>query len=58
MYKFHRRISGSSVFYTSEGFVFGRDCIWEEFVLRVFIFVVFCQGIELGGVYSVSVVSM
>ena len=25
----------------------GGLCIWEEFVLRVFIFVVFCQGIEL-----------
>ena len=41
------KTQGSSAFYTSEGFIIGRALYWEEFVLRLFIFDVFCQGIEL-----------
>ena len=40
---------GSSAFYTSDGFIIGRALYWEEFVLKLFIFDVFCQGIRPPG---------
>ena len=39
----------SSAFYTSEGFIIGRASYCEEFILMLFIFDVFYQGIRPPG---------
>ena len=40
---------GSSAFYLSEGFIIGRASYCEEFILMLFIFDVFYQGIRPPG---------
>ena len=43
------RFRGSSAFYLSEGFIIGRASYCEEFILMLFIFDVFYQGIRPPG---------